>query len=105
MAMVVLLLDDVDAEFCVRQELVSDLARLGVTSLTLVRDQHTLGVVLEGWLFDPGRSVAVAAEAVGAASGARTLHQLMHLAPSGCSLDGTVATAGQAPASSQGGSR
>jgi hypothetical protein len=79
-AMMVLLLDGTNAEFCVRQELASGLARLGVASLTLVRDEHTVGVVLEGWLFDPVRSVAAAAEALGAASGARTLHQLMHLA-------------------------
>ena len=77
--MTVLLLDGADGEFCLRQELVTHLARLGVTSVELVRDERTVGLVLEGWLFDPARS-AEAAEAVGASPAAQTLRPVMHVA-------------------------
>ncbi len=103
MAMLVLLLGDADSEFCVRQELVSDLARLGVTNLELVRDEHTVGVVLEGWLFDPARSAGAAAEAVGAAAEARPLHQVMQLALAGHSAHDAVASAGRLTTPSEGG--
>lgn len=88
MAMMVLLLAGADGDFCLRQELVSELARLGVTNLALVRDEQTLGIVLEGWLFDPDRSAGAAAEALGAASGVRALHPVMHLAVSTASHEG-----------------
>jgi hypothetical protein len=80
--MMVLLLGNADGEFCLRQGLVSELAGLGVTNLALVRDEQTVGIVLEGWLFEPTRSAGAVAEAVGAAAGARTLHPVMHLAVS-----------------------
>jgi hypothetical protein len=32
------------------------LARLGVTRIVILRDNKTVGVVLEGWAFDPARS-------------------------------------------------
>ena len=64
MAMIVVLLEQAEDEFCLRQEAVSELARLGITNLALVRDQHTVGVVLEGWLFDPTRSAAAAVNAI-----------------------------------------
>ena len=75
----VLLLANADGDFSVREELVSELARLGVTNLALVRDEQLVGVVLEGWSFDPARFGAAAADAVGAAS-ARTLHPVLNLA-------------------------
>jgi hypothetical protein len=80
--MVLVLLGDADGEFCLRQELVSKLARLGVTNVALVRDEQAVGIVLEGWLFDPARSASAAVEAIGAGTGARTLHPIMHLAVS-----------------------
>lgn len=40
------------------------LGELGVTNISLVRDEATVGVVLEGWGFDPVISGAEAAEAV-----------------------------------------
>jgi hypothetical protein len=82
MAMMVVLLEDADREFRLGEELVASLAQLGVTSLDLVRDTHTVGVVLEGWLFDAARSAGVAAETVRAGSEARVLHPIMHLAVS-----------------------
>jgi hypothetical protein len=80
--MMVLLLGEADGEFCLRQELVSNLARLGITHVALVRDEQTAGVVLEGWLFDQAHSGDAAAVAFGAVSGARALHPVMHLAVS-----------------------
>jgi hypothetical protein len=79
-AMTVVLLDETNGEFCLRRELVDTLARLGVTSVALARDERTVGIVLEGWLFDPARSANAVVEAFGAASRARTLHPVLQLA-------------------------
>ena len=80
MAMMVVLLDEANGEFSLRQDLVDKLARLGVTSVALVRDERTVGIVLEGWLLDPARSAGEVGEAFGTASEARTLHPVLHLA-------------------------
>lgn len=88
MAMTVLLLEGAEGEFCLRQELVSRLARLGVTSVQLVRDERTVAVVLEGWLFDPERSAEAAAEAVGATPAVRTLRPVMHVAVAHAAAEG-----------------
>lgn len=88
MAMLVVLLDDPTGEFSLCQELVTSLAKLGVTNLDLVRDEQTVGVVLEGWLFDPARSSEAAAEAVGATSSRRVLHPVLHLAVSAAAHEG-----------------
>lgn len=88
MATMVVLLGDSDGDFCLRQQLVSKLAALGVTTVVLVRDEQTVGIVLEGWLFDPSRSAGAAAEALGAASGARSLHPVLHLAVSSATDEG-----------------
>jgi hypothetical protein len=87
-AMTVLLLDGTDGEFCVRQELVAELARLGVTRFELVQDERTVGIVLEGWMFDPDRSAEAAAEAVGATHAARTLLPVLHVAVAGVAAQG-----------------
>lgn len=44
----------------------SQLAALGVTSLVLMRDGESVGVVLDGWAFDPARSAEAAASVLGA---------------------------------------
>jgi len=87
-AMTVVLLDEANGEFCLRREFVEKLARLGITSVALVRDERTVGIVLEGWLFDPARSAGAVAEAFGSASGARTLHPVLHLAVSTAEHEG-----------------
>ena len=76
--MMVVLLEALDAEFCVRPEQVAQLARLGVSNLALVRDADTVGIVLEGWLFDPERSGTAAV--CGLAAGGRALHPVLHMA-------------------------
>jgi hypothetical protein len=87
-AIMVVVLDEASGEFCLRREFVDKLARLGVTSVALVRDEVTVGIVLEGWLFDPARSASAVAEAFGAASGVRTLHPVLHLAVSTAAHEG-----------------
>jgi hypothetical protein len=82
MATMVVLLDHANGEFCLHQHLAEKLAGLGVTSLTVVRNEQTVGIILEGWLFDPARSAGAAAAAVGAPPGAPVLHPILQAAVS-----------------------
>lgn len=84
----VLLVDDAEGAFAVREDQASELARLGITSVAVVRDERLVGVVLEGWLFDPVRSGRAASDTVAARLGARTLHPVMHLAVSAANRGG-----------------
>jgi len=86
--MMVLLVDEADGAFAVREDQAAELARLGVTSVAVVRDERLVGVVLEGWLFDPARSGRAAADTVAAQLRARTLHPVMHLAVSAANRGG-----------------
>jgi len=79
--MMMVLLGARNCEFSLRACQVDVLARLGITNVALLRDERTMGIVLEGWSFDPARSSGAAAEAVGA-TGARTLHPVLHMAVS-----------------------
>jgi hypothetical protein len=80
-AIVVVLLPASENEPSLQPAAVSELGRLGVTSVSLARDDRTLALVVEGWAFDPGRSAeAVVAAVAGPRSGARTLHPLLHMA-------------------------
>jgi hypothetical protein len=57
------------------------LAGLGVTNLTLLADQVTLAVVLDGWAFDPDSTSADALIALlGAEGKPRLLRPLTHMA-------------------------
>jgi hypothetical protein len=59
------------------------LADLGVTTLAVVRDERTVGLVLQGWAFDPASSAALAADAVAVRCQAvRALHPVMQTAVS-----------------------
>lgn len=59
------------------------LADLGVTTLAVVRDERTVGLVLQGWAFDPTSSAALAADAVASRGRAvRALHPVMQTAVS-----------------------
>ena len=63
---------------------ISELARLGITNVSLVCDGDTIAVVLEGWAFVPAEVAEAARSAVaGKAAKARTLLPLgeMALAP------------------------
>lgn len=63
------------------------LARLGVTSVSLVRDEETAGLVLEGWAFDPARAHEAASAVTGACDEARTLRPLVQMAVSSAAVD------------------
>ena len=65
-----------------RPEGFEELARLGVTSVALVRDRCMAGLVLEGWAFDPGDAPRAACAATGSREGIRMLRPLAHLAVS-----------------------
>lgn len=81
--MLVLLLEEKGREPALSQRVLGELARLGVTSVSLLRDEGMVGLVLEGWAFDPARSADAARAAVaGAETGARMLHPLVQMAVS-----------------------
>ena len=63
------------------------LARLGVTSVSLVRDEETAGLVLEGWAFDPARAHEAAGAVTGTCDGARTLRPLVQMAVSSAAVN------------------
>ena len=88
MAMMALLLDDAEGAFVVCEDQIAELARLGVTSVDVLRDRQVVGVVLEGWLFDPARSARAAAKAVSTTTAVRTLCPLLHMAVSAANQGG-----------------
>ena len=87
--MMVVLLEGSGDEPKLTERAVGELRALGITSIGVLRDRRTVGVVLEGWAFEPARAGDAAAAAVDRSGTARTLHPLVHMAV--------------APASSQGG--
>jgi hypothetical protein len=87
--MLVVLLEANGREPALSQRVLGELARLGVTSVSLLRDERMVGLVLEGWAFDPARSADAARTAVaGAETGARTLHPLVQMAVSAAPTSG-----------------
>jgi len=65
-----------------------ELARLGVTNVALLRDRTTVGLVLEGWAFDPRHAREAARAVAGSSEGVRTLRPLMQMAVSTASTEG-----------------
>jgi len=55
-------------------------ARLGVTGVSLVRDEETAGLVLQGWALDPARADEAARAAAGACVEIRILQPFMRMA-------------------------
>jgi hypothetical protein len=87
--MLVVLLEGNGCEPALSQRALAELARLGITSVSLLRDERVVGLVLEGWAFDPARSADAARAAVaGAETGARTLHPLVQMAVSAAPAEG-----------------
>lgn len=82
MAMVVVLFPVSDDEPSVHPAALEELARLGVTSIALLRDHSLAGVVLEGWSFAPHDASRAAHAVVGAREGVRTLKPFAHTAVS-----------------------
>jgi hypothetical protein len=80
--MVLVLFPVSDEEPALQPAALATLARLGVTSVSLLRDEQTAGLVLEGWALDPARAGEAARAAAGAREGIRTLQPLMQMAVS-----------------------
>ncbi len=84
MAIALLIAGPDDAEPVVGPEAAERLANLGITRISLLQDRSGIGVVLEGWAFDPTRiDEAVRAVFPGGSAGVRILHEveLVALAP------------------------
>lgn len=80
MAMVLVLFPVSDQEPALQPAALAVLARLGVTSVSLLRDEETAGLVLEGWALDPARADEAARAAAGARDEVRILQPLMQMA-------------------------
>ncbi len=78
MAMLLLLLPAVRTKVSLGPESASRLGALGVTHASLFRNDDTIGVVLDGWAFDPAVSAGAAADVL-AEGGARMLQPLAQL--------------------------
>ncbi len=88
MAMTVVLFPVSDEEPKLRPAGLEELARLGVTSVALLRDSSIAGLVLDGWAFQAHRAAEAASVAAGACAGVRTLMPLAQLAVSAAAIEG-----------------
>lgn len=84
MALLVVLTRTDGSDLNLRAETAEALARLGVTSLSLARDDEVTAVVLEGWAFEAS-CYDTALAAIGAGTDAHALQQVAHLAVSAAS--------------------
>ena len=78
MATVVFLLDGGDV--AISSSLASDLAQLGVTSISICRDDTTVGIVLEGWAFDRASAGEAARCLASDLTSGRVLHPTVQMA-------------------------
>ena len=79
MAMVVVLFPVSDAEPTLEPAGLEELAKLGVTSIALLRDRSLAGVVLEGWAFSPRDARRAVRAVAGVSTGVRTLQPLVQM--------------------------
>lgn len=79
MAMVVVLFPVADAQPTLEASGLEDLAKLGVTSVALLRDSSVAGVVLEGWAFNSRDSHRAVHAVAGGREGVRTLQPLVQM--------------------------
>lgn len=80
MATVVVLLEEGDPDVVLGPSSAPELVRLGVTNVSLVRDRDVVGLIFEGWAFDPA-SATEAAEAIAPGRGAtRILRPVVQVA-------------------------
>jgi hypothetical protein len=71
--MVVLLVPSEDDRLSLGPETLRQLAGLGVTDLAVLRDDQFVGLVLQGWAFDPERSAAAVQTLVTTSDDTKTL--------------------------------
>jgi hypothetical protein len=81
-AMVVVLFPVSNEEPRLQPGALEDLARLGVTSVALLRDTSIAGLVLEGWAFDPNDARQAASAVGGMREDVRVLQPLVQMAVS-----------------------
>lgn len=86
MALLVVLVPTNEGDVPLGSATVEALARLGVTSVSLARDEQTAVVILEGWAFDAAHPDA-ALHALGATHGARALKPVVQMAVSTASIE------------------
>lgn len=83
MAIVMLVAGRETAEPVVGPEAAERLAQLGITRVSLLSDPSGIGVVLEGWAFNPANvDVAVRAMFPDGGAGVRILREIEHVAVS-----------------------
>jgi hypothetical protein len=80
MAMVMLLVEGVGDEVAISAGMADDLARLGITNVSICRDRETVGIVLEGWAFDATTADAAARSLIQAPHVGRVLLPSIRLA-------------------------
>jgi hypothetical protein len=95
----VLMLWPAKADLRIGSAQASLLAALGVTSMALLRDHESVGVMLDGWAFDPHRSAGAAAAVLGAEPQCRILLPVLEVGVTsataiGGTNDSTPAAAG-----------
>ena len=77
-----------DDEVALSAAALGRLGALGITSVAVVRDEQSVGLVLEGWAFDPVTSAPAAAAAISTEAGTRTLYPVVEMAVSAASKQG-----------------
>lgn len=66
-----------------------EVAELGITTVAVLRDDRLVGIVLDGWAFDPSRSAEAARTAIaGAEADVRVLHPVQQTAVSTVDAEG-----------------
>jgi hypothetical protein len=84
-----LVADPVTAEPVVGPEAAERLASLGVTHVSVLADRSGIGVVLEGWAFNPADiDKAVRAMFPDGGTGVRIFHEIEHVAVSMAPIEG-----------------
>jgi hypothetical protein len=78
-AMVVVLFSISDEEPTLEPVGLEELAKLGVTSIALLRDGSLAGLVLEGWAFSPRDTHRAVRAVAGASARVRTLQPLVQM--------------------------
>jgi hypothetical protein len=83
MGMLMVLFEGDRGEPVLPEHTLGQLARLGIITVSVLRDDRMVGLVLDGWAFDPTRSGEAARAAVaGTETGVRVLHPLLQTAVS-----------------------
>lgn len=82
MALLVLLIPADRGDFSLGTSNLEALAVLGVTSVSLARDERTAAVILEGWALDPADEAAMRAALGASASDVRALRPIGQMAVS-----------------------